>query len=569
MANQNTADEAANIIVSWDTDDDCSDEDDMHFADSLGEETAGDCSNLAVSDAESSDNSDDESDSEQANLMLPQTATLSSNQVLGRNGALWERFSSRVTGRIRAHNIFTASSGVPGAIARGIVTPYDAWKHFIHESILRNIVKYTNEEAQRRGATSFLLDLQKLEAFIGLQYARGIYGKGHPVAFLWSKSYGIPIFYETMGRNLFLEILKFMRFDDKPNRNKRGPDIDKFAPIREVFEKFTSLCQSKYVCDFSLTVDEQLMPCKSRCSFITFMPNKPEKYGIKFWVIVDVNSKYVSNIIPYLGAQEKDERGGVPLAESVVMKLAQHVTGKGYNITCDNFFTSLQLAKRLANEKISIVGTMRKNRRELSKKMTEAENGGLHSSQFFWNSDSEGLFVKYQPKSKKTVCMLSSMHRSPDVDQTTVKKKPEIVLFYNKNKVGVDCFDQMARLYTTRSATRRWPMSVWGNMLDIAAINAWILYKKSTRKQISRRKFILCLVETLINRMANNSADSDLPQCRPNSTATRKRRHCHGANCKNITVTLCMTCNRPSCGSCSQNNTRVVYVKCKQCASSQ
>ena len=161
------------------------------------------------------------------------------------------------------------------------------------------------------------------------------------------------------------------------------------------------------------------------------------------------------------------------------------------------------------------------------------------------------------------------MHRSPDLDQTTVKKKPEIVLFYNKNKAGVDCFDQMARLYTTRSATRRWPMSVWGNRLDIAAINAWILYKKSTRKQISRRKFILCLVETLINRMANNSADSDLPQCRPNSTTTRKRWHCHGANCKNMTVTLCMTCNRPSCGSCSQNNTRVVYVKCKQCASSQ
>ena len=111
------------------------------------------------------------------------------------------------------------------------------------------------------------------------------------------------------------------------------------------------------------------------------MPNKPDKYGIKFWVIVDVNSKYVSNIIPHLGAQEKNERGGVPLAESVVMKLAQHVTGKKYNITCDNFFTSLQLAKRLANEKISIVETMRKNRRELSKETTEAENRGLHSSQ--------------------------------------------------------------------------------------------------------------------------------------------------------------------------------------------
>ena len=48
MADQTTADEASNIIVSWDTDDDCSDEDDMYFANSFGEDTADDCSNLAV-----------------------------------------------------------------------------------------------------------------------------------------------------------------------------------------------------------------------------------------------------------------------------------------------------------------------------------------------------------------------------------------------------------------------------------------------------------------------------------------------------------------------------------------
>ena len=44
------------------------------------------------------------------------------------------------------------------------------------------------------------------------------------------------------------------------------------------------------------------MPCKSRCSFVTYMPNKSDKYGIKFLVLVDVKSKYVSNIFPYLGA---------------------------------------------------------------------------------------------------------------------------------------------------------------------------------------------------------------------------------------------------------------------------
>ena len=70
------------------------------------------------------------------------------------------------------------------------------------------------------------------------------------------------------------------------------------------------------------------------------------------------------------------------------------------------------------------------------------------------------------------------MHGSADFDAGDEKKKPEMVLFYNANKVGVDCFEQMARLSTRRSASRRWPVAVWGNILDIAAINSYVLYKK-------------------------------------------------------------------------------------------
>ena len=95
----------------------------------------------------------------------------------------------------------------------------------------------------------------------------------------------------------------------------------------------------------SLTVDEQLMPLKSRCSFITSMPNKPDKCGIKFWVLVDVKAKYVANITTYLGAQEKEGRCGVPLGESVVIKTTEHIKAEGYNICCDNFFPSLPLAE--------------------------------------------------------------------------------------------------------------------------------------------------------------------------------------------------------------------------------
>ena len=93
---------------------------------------------------------------------------------------------------------------------------------------------------------------------------------------------------------------------------------------------------------------------------------------------------------------------------------------------------------------------MRKNRRELCKKMTKSKNKATYSTKFYWHDPSNFLFVKYQPKEKKSVCLLSSMQDSTDVDTINEKKKPELILFYNANKVGVDCFDQMACLCTTR-----------------------------------------------------------------------------------------------------------------------
>ena len=464
------------------------------------------------------DNCEDESDED--DIVMSQKSQPTSTSVFGRDRTEWTSTPSTNPGRTGAHNVFKAATGVPRPTARDVSTPYDAWKHFIDESLRRMIAKFTTKEAARRGDNEFVLDLHHLETFIGLQYARGLYGKGHPACFLWSRKYGMPIFSEAMSRDSFIKILKYLRFDDKPNKIRRGPGADKFTPIREAFEKFSSLCRSKFVCDYSLTIDEQLMPCKSRCSFVTYMPNKPDKYGIKFWVLVDVKSKYVSNIFPYLGAQEKEQRGDTPLAESVVMTLTEGVRGKRYNITCDNFFTSLPLALKLQKEKISIVGTIRKNRREIAKKMTDAVKGNLHCSQFYWHKNNDMLFVKYQAKAKKTVCMLSSMHHSPDIDQSNVTQKPQVILFYNKNKVGVDCFDQMTRLYSTRSASRRWPLTVWGNILDIAAINARVIFMKSTGTQISRRNFLLKLIEELTAKQTTMQSreSSDRPICSVNST---------------------------------------------------
>ena len=85
---------------------------------------------------------------------------------------------------------------------------------------------------------------------------------------------------------------------------------DKFVHIRETFEAFAFNCLYNYSPKWSLTIDKQLFPMKNRCTFIVYMPNKPDKFGMKFWVLAEVSSKYVCNILPYLGILEKEQRNG-------------------------------------------------------------------------------------------------------------------------------------------------------------------------------------------------------------------------------------------------------------------
>ena len=196
--------------------------------------------------------------------------------------------------------------------------------------------------------------------------------------------------------------------------------------------------------------------------------------------------------------------------------------------------------------------------------MTESENKAINSSNFYWHDLINFLFVKYQAKKKKSVFLLSSMHDSTDFDTSNEKKKPKMILFYNANKVGVDCLDQMARLCTTRSASRRCPVAVWGNILKIAAINSYVLYKRVTSNRIIRRQFILMLVENLLGKPEPCLSNSKR-QFRGDDEGVRKRRKCHGVCCDNKTVSICILCQKPTCGKCSQDNFRMTYVKCLAC----
>ena len=126
------------------------------------------------------------------------------------------------------------------------------------------------------------------------------------------------------------------------------------------------------------------------------------------------------------------------------------------------------------------------------------------------------------------------------------------------------------RLYSTKVSTRRWPLQMFYNVLDLAGINAYILYKEvSGKKKISRREFLLKLCLELQMKSTMNEdgklACSDEPIFASPSTKTT-RQWCK-INCtrkkRKLTSKTCARCNRFVCTSCTASTrTEVICKKC-------
>ena len=286
-----------------------------------------------------------------------------------RDGSVWLKASvpQVLRGRLQQQNVLRIRPGPTFYSTARVMrdTPVSAFRVLFDEAMLRNIQKCTNAEAQRcTNDKNWSVTLDELDKFLGLVIARGIIGgRNMPLKSMWDKTWGCPLFSKTMARDRFLEIMKFLRFDMK-NERRRNLLNDKFALASQLWNPFVENCQKAFVPHHNVTIDEQLLPCKARCKFIQYMANKPDKFGLKFWLAVDVEHKYMFNGFPYLGKDET-RPGNVSVPTDVVLKLIHPFSKKGYNVTCDNFFISLDLARQLAQKQCSIVGTIRQHRREI------------------------------------------------------------------------------------------------------------------------------------------------------------------------------------------------------------
>ncbi|UYV66370.1 hypothetical protein LAZ67_4001477 [Cordylochernes scorpioides] len=486
--------------------------------------------------------------------------------------------TSRV--RTRAINIITHLP-CSKQFGKNTPTPLEAFLKFISIDIIKKIVEYTNifietirpnysrERDCRNTDENEIRCLLGLIIIIGKNRASHLHFKE-----IWNANgTGIEICRAAMAYERFLFLLRVIRFDNVLTRQIRR-DNDKFAALREIFEMFVANCKQMYSPGEYLTIDEKLIPFRGKCNFRQYIPNKPAKYGLKIYMMSDAHTFYTVNMEPYVG----NNRGPFyksNASDDVVKRLVEPVSGTKRNITTDNWYTSFPLAQSLLTEhNLTLVGTLKK---KIKRKFL---NRPIFSSIFGFNENK--TLVSYVPKKSKSVILLSTMHSTMTIDEDTGDKmKPEIVTFYNQTKIGVDVVDQMSGTYSVGRRTRRWPLCIFFDLVNVAEINAQVLYNANHLQEepIKRRHFLekiglslidehikerLCIVslpkdiKLALRRIIGVANEQTVPG--PSEPLSKKQKRCHlcDRSKDRKTKTTCKNCKRNICNNHS-------FIMCAEC----
>ena len=174
-----------------------------------------------------------------------------------------------------------------------------------------------------------------------------------------------------------------------------------------------------------------------------------------------------------------------------------------------------------------MVAAVRQSRKEIPEEVKLDKKNELYTSRFLLFVSENILMCSYKAKKTKNVYLLSSMHNVERVEEKDSKRHPEAILFHNETKGGVDTANEMLRGYSTKTASRRWPLSSFFNLLDIVCLDAYVICKDVGIENIFRRDFLLQLGEALCDAehkrrtpsilrlsatVGNHSDDTELPE---------------------------------------------------------
>ena len=160
-----------------------------------------------------------------------------------------------------------------------------------------------------------------------------------------------------------------------------------------------------------------------------YIANKPAKYGIKLVMACDVESKYMLNAMPFLGNGTTRASPGLTLGHHLAKTLVAPYTHFNRNVTTDNWFTFMELAKDLMdNCGMTIVSTSCSNKKYLRVEIVDVKNRSKRSSAFLYNGNIGVVCARQE----KNVLLLSSMHHQSTLEENWKARDCNVLQQYKR-----------------------------------------------------------------------------------------------------------------------------------------
>ena len=206
-----------------------------------------------------------------------------------------------------------------------------------------------------------------------------------------------------------------------------------------------------------------------------YNPKKPHKWGYK--VISRAGSSgYIYDFKVYTGKTGAEtDNFGLGVSSGFVMRLPEDIPiFRNYKLFYDNWFSSIGLAKKLKDEKIHSLSTVRSNRLKICKlKENQLKNEGKGSYDYRAETKENIMVLKwFDNKSDHILLTYIGLFPLEEAKRWDRKKKdyikvqmPHAIAEYNKFIRDVDLCDMFFELYRIDFKSKKWYMKIFSYVL--------------------------------------------------------------------------------------------------------
>ena len=274
------------------------------------------------------------------------------------------------------------------------------------------------------------------------------------------------------------------------NNDALGPK--KMAKVLPIYDLLNVTMKKFGILYKNLSVDESMVPYFGRHSCKRFIRGKQIRFGFKLWVISS------STGVPYhvsIYEGKEDGADNEPLGSRVVKQAVDACKLSNPHVICDNFFTSCNLIRDLADKGLSATGTIRKNRVDNCPLPSVEEMKKMDSGSYANKSDGKVELVRWNDNNVVTLCS-NALGVYPLGKAKRWKKgkyinvdQPAVIKHYNDCMGGVDLVDRALSDLRPVIQGKKWYWALFVNAINLMFVYSWRIYEIAVGKKVQQKQF--------------------------------------------------------------------------------